>query len=68
MEIHQLLRHIKAGTPICIFDIAGVCIRQVATKEDISVDLYEYNILDIGVGTAYIYNNKKSCIYITIQK
>ena len=68
MELHQLLRHVKIGTPICIFDIAGVCICQAATKENISIELYEYNILDIGISTAYIYNNKRSFIYITIQK
>lgn len=68
MELHQLLRHIRAGTPVCIFDIAGVCICQVPSKEDISIFLYEYVILEISAGTSYVDHNRVSCIYITIEK
>lgn len=68
MELHQLLRHIRSGTAVCIFDIAGVCICQVPSKEDISIFLYEYVILEISAGTSYVDHNRVSCIYITIEK
>lgn len=68
MELYQLLRQVRSGTAICIFDVAGVCICQVVSKEDISIDLYEYVVLDITTAISYVYNNKSSCLYINIQK
>ena len=49
MQLHQLLRFIKSGTPIVLFDIMGVEICNVRTKEDINIDLYEETIHDIGI-------------------
>jgi len=68
MELHQLLRHIHSRAPIYLFDIAGVCICQVVTKEDISIELYDYVVLDLTTEISYIQNNKRACLYITIQK
>ena len=67
MELHQLLRHITYGTAICLFDIAGVCICQVRTKEEISFELYDYNVLELSAGVSYI-SSHNSCLYITIEK
>lgn len=68
MELHQLLRHVNLTTPICIFDIAGVCISKVSRKESIPKELYDYDVLEITTGMSYVANNKSSCLYIFIQK
>lgn len=67
MELHQLLRHIRSETAICLFDIEGICICQVGTKEDISIELYDYNVQDLSTGISYV-SGHSSCLYITIEK
>lgn len=67
MQLHQLLRFITYGTPILLFDVQGVEICKVASKDDINIDLYEYLILDISVGIVDFRRNLHG-MYITIQK
>ena len=68
MKLHQLLRFIQSANPVCIFDIAGINICQVKSKEEIPTDLYEYDILELAVGLNGTVLGKTSCFYITIQK
>jgi len=69
MKLYQFLRKFQSGVPICIFDIAGICICQVESKQDIPLDLYDYDILDISVGIVeYLMIDKRACQYITIEK
>lgn len=68
MKLHQFLRLLQAYNPVCLFDIAGVGICQVKTKEEIPIDLYDYDILDINIGLVENIVGKRSCLYITIQK
>jgi hypothetical protein len=67
MQLHQLLRFVTLGTPILLFDIQGIEICKVSSKEYIHVDLYEYSILDIGTGFMD-FHNKRYGLIITIQK
>lgn len=68
MKLHQLLRFIQSANPICIFDITGINVCQVKSKEKIPTDLYEYDILELAVGITGTVLGKISCFYITIQK
>ena len=67
MQLHQLLRYIHCAVPIMIFNLKDICICSVRDKSSISIDLYEYVILDINIGSS----NLKGCnsaIYITLEK
>ena len=67
MQLHQLLRYIHNNVAIMIFDLSGIQIASVRTKQNISLDLYEYEVLEINQG----YSNVAGCnhaIYITIVK
>jgi len=68
MKLHQFLRHLQSANYVCIFDIDGISICQVKSKEDIPQDLYDYDILEIGSGIIETVMGKRSCFYITIQK
>lgn len=67
MQLHQLLRFISINTAIILFDIQGIEISRVASKYDISIDFYEYPVLEISCGPSYL-NNSLHSIYVTIQK
>lgn len=67
MQLHQLLRHITDGTMIMLFDLKGNNILKVRSKLDISIDLYEYDVLEFTVGPFDNYYNKWG-LYITLQK
>ena len=67
MQLHQFLRYIHDNNPIILFDVKGKEVCSVRSKDDINIDLYEYPILDIGLG----YSNIKGCqaaFYITLEK
>lgn len=68
MTLYQFLRFFQSGKAIIIFDIAGVCICSVATKEDIPSDLYGYDLLNIDLGIINKVMGQRACQYITIQK
>lgn len=68
MKLHQLLRQLQSANPVCIFDIAGMIICQVKSKEAIPQELYDYDILEISLGLIENVVGKRSCLYITIQK
>lgn len=68
MTLYQFLRFFQSGKAIIIFDIAGVCICSVATKEDIPSDLYGYDLLNIDLGIINKFMSQRACQYITIQK
>lgn len=69
MTLFQILRFITIGTPICIFDIMGVEICDVSNKNDIPIDLLEYEVQEI---TSQILLNKfnvqRAYICIMLQK
>lgn len=67
MQLHQFLRFCVSGIPIILFDIAGIEICKVYTKEDIHVDLYEYPILELNVGFVDLYHHTYG-LMITLQK
>ena len=67
MQLHQLLRYIHDAVPIILFDIKDKQICSVRSKENIDVDLYEYDIFEIALGESNI-KGCKSSLYITLQK
>lgn len=48
MKLHQLLRFIVPTAAICIFDIQGVEICTVRSKEFINTDLFDYDVFEIS--------------------
>ena len=67
MQLHQFLRYIHDAVPIMIFNLKDTCICSVRDKQNIDINLYEYVILDIGIGDSDI-KGCKSAIYITLEK
>ena len=67
MQLHQFLRYIHDAVPIMIYNLKGYLIASVRSKENIDIDLYEYVILDIGLGPCNI-KGCTSAIYITLEK
>ena len=67
MQLHQLLRILNIGTPIVLFDIQGIEICRVPSKDFIHVDLYEYPILEISTGFIDLHKERYG-LFITIQK
>ena len=67
MQSHQFLRYIHDAVPIMIFNLKDACICSVRDKQNISIDLYEYVILDINIGPSNL-NGAKTAIYITLEK
>ena len=50
MQLHQLLRYVHDAVPIMIFDLKDHQICSVRSKENINIDLYEYDILELALG------------------
>ena len=67
MQLHQFLRYIHTGTGILLFDIQGVEILRVRDKDQIPVDLYEYNVTDITLG-CFDQPGQRYCLYIGLEK
>ena len=67
MQLHQLLRYVHDAVPIMIFDLKDHQICSVRSKENINIDLYEYDILELALGDSNV-KGCKSALYITLQK
>lgn len=67
MQLHQFLRFLSFGTPIIIFDIQGIEICKVQSKDEIDLELYEYPVMEISVGAINLYKELHG-LFITIQK
>lgn len=65
MELHQLLRFVTDGCAILLFDLKGRNICKTRSKHNIPINLYEYLVLEITVGSDDLYNK---ALYITLEK
>ena len=67
MNLYQLLRKIRCGNAIVLFDSAQQIICKYLSKDEISFEYYEYNVLEFGSAISE-FCDYKSCIYIIIDK
>ena len=67
MQLHQLLRYTHDNVPLVIFDLKGKQITSVRTKQNIDVNLYEYDVLELALGKSDV-KGCDSAIYITLVK
>lgn len=67
MKLHQLLRQLRSENAVVILDTQGIIVCKECKKDNIDIDLYEYNVIEFGSAISEFYDIK-SCIFIIIDK
>ena len=67
MPLHQFLRIMNNNTPVVLFDISGSVIIKVSSKQDIPIDLYEYDVFQVSCGT-FGGDTSKQAVHIMLEK
>lgn len=67
MQLHQFIRQLRNENAIILLDIDCNVICKELSKSNISVDFYEYNVVEFGSAVSE-FCNVKSCIFIIIDK
>ena len=68
MQLHQILMLIPSCIPIIVFDSVNIEICRVYSKDEINIDLYEYDIATIYPAKIKFDYDIKTGIVINIYK